>query len=84
MKYLLIFTAFGFLTYMSWRWLLRYLFRLIQGMQGKTILTQSPKTQMMVCCKNCGLHIPERDAFYFAGQPYCSAAHAPITGTHNG
>lgn len=82
MKYVLILLSFGFLTYMSWRLLLRYLLRLVQGflgvhgMQGRAGQTQQNQPQSMVCCCRCNIHIPQHEAFCHAGRLYCCAAHA--------
>ena len=80
MKYLLIIVSFGLLTYLSWRWLLRYVLRLLQrGLPSG--MAQAPKNppQMMVQCQHCGVHIAQQEAFYHAARPYCCAADAHAT-----
>lgn len=34
-------------------------------------------SQTMVKCQACGLHVPQDEALYREGRPYCSEAHLP-------
>ena len=74
MKYLLVVAALLFVVYRMWR----QVWRTLQGLRAGTPWQAPP--QVMVRCACCGLHVPQHEAFYRAGQGYCSIAHAHSPG----
>lgn len=70
MKYLLVVVALLFVLYRAYKQVRRAL----QGLRGGAPWQAQP--QVMVRCAYCGLHVPQHEAFYRAGQGYCSIAHA--------
>jgi len=73
----LIVLVFGITANLLWRQLRRKLAAMLQ-MQAPTQAQTSAarQAQSMVACQQCGLHVPQHEAVYRAGQPYCCQAHA--------
>lgn len=42
-----------------------------------------PRTQEMVICRQCGVHLPHGEAVMGTRGPYCSTAHRSEAGDHN-
>ena len=74
MKYLLVVVALLFVLYRA----CKQVRRALQSLRGAEPWQAQP--QVMVRCACCGLHVPQHEAFYRAGQGYCSIAHAHSTG----
>lgn len=58
--------------------ILRMLLNLIIEARAKTNLNQSEpklKSQNMVRCAHCGIHLPQSEAYYDGQHTYCSEGH---------
>ena len=54
------------------------IYRMVRRMLAKPAATKSAPPRVgtdMVRCAHCGIHIPENEALYRDGQPYCSEEH---------
>lgn len=69
MRYLLILLV---VLLVAWRWKTA---RAAMQRKAQHQQTAAPAAQAMVCCAQCGLHVPTHDAVTGANGAYCSAAH---------
>lgn len=54
------------------------IYRMVRHMLAKPRAEQPSRPQVgtdMVRCAHCGIHIPDNEALYRDGQPYCSEEH---------
>ena len=71
MKYLLVLIVLAFAAIELWRQVRRIFLRGAAGTGARGKLAQPT-----VSCALCGVHIPQHEAFYRAGHPYCCVQHA--------
>lgn len=54
------------------------IYRMVRRLLAKPANDNTARPQVgtdMVRCAHCGIHIPENEALYADGQPYCSEEH---------
>ena len=74
MKYLLLAVL---IVFVWWVW------RRSRSGQARQTPPAEPRTQQMVTCAHCGVHLPHNEAVAGARGQYCSAAHRSAAEDHN-
>lgn len=63
------------LVYLVWRFAKRLLAATNGGDDQRPARSAEPRGEIMIRCQQCGLHVPEREAFKHRGLGFCSQEH---------
>lgn len=63
------------LVYLAWRFAKRLLAAANRGDDQRPPRSSEPRGETMVRCQQCGLHVPEAEAFKHRGLGFCSQEH---------